>query len=234
MTITSEQLAAFADGELDEMTAARVRRAVEADPALASELEQVTQLRAILAARFDPVLAQPVPEQLSGLIEDAAKVVNLGDARSARQKFWQRQEIRFGGGLAVAASLALVVLVVGRNAQPADYAGTQFAMVLDDTLSGQTAPDGTKLLVSFRDNSGQACRGFTGNAGSGIACRDDRGWKLKMSGAAASQSSTQFRQAGSADAAIMAAAQEMADGPALDSSAEQAARADGWKVKPSR
>ena len=33
MTITPEQLAAFADGELDELAAVRVRRAVDADPA---------------------------------------------------------------------------------------------------------------------------------------------------------------------------------------------------------
>lgn len=100
MTITSEQLAALADGELDEMTAARVRRAVEADPALASELEQLIQLRSMLSGRFDPVLTQPVPDRLSKLIEDAAKVVDLGEVRAARQKLWQRQEFRFGGGLA--------------------------------------------------------------------------------------------------------------------------------------
>lgn len=232
MTITSEQLAAFADGELDEMTEARVRRAVEADPALARELEQLMQLRSTLSARFDPVLAQPVPEHLSKLIEDAAKVVNLGEARAARQKFWERRDFQFGGGLAVVASLALAVLLVERNAQPADYAGTQLAVALDDTLSGQTSPDGTKLIVSFRDRRGQACRGFSGNASSGIACRDDRGWKLEMTGKGATASSTQFRQAGSADAAIMAAAQDMAKGPALDSAAEKAARADGWKVEP--
>lgn len=232
MTVTSEQLAALADGELDEMTAARVRRAVEADPALASELEQLMQLRSTLSARFDPILAQPVPEQLSRLIEDAAKVVDLGQARAARQKFWQRREFRLGGGLAVAASLALVVLVVGRDGQPAGYAGTQLAMALDDTLSGQTAPDGTRLLVSFRDNRGQACRGFASNASRGIACRDDRGWKLEMTGGADAPASTQYRQAGSADAAIMQAAQDMAAGPALDSAAEQAARAGGWKVAP--
>lgn len=231
MTITSEQLAALADGELDEMTAARVRRAVEADPALASELEQLIQLRSMLSGRFDPVLTQPVPDRLSKLIEGAAKVVDLGEVRAARQKLWQRQEFRFGGGLAVAASLALAVLLVGRDAQPAEYAGTQLAMALDDTLSGQTASDGTKMLVSFRDSGGRACRGFTSSASSGIACRDDRGWKLQMTGGAAAQVSTEFRQAGSTDAAIMAAAQNMADEPALDSAAEKAARTAGWKVE---
>lgn len=232
MTVTSEQLAALADGELDEMTAARVRRAVEADPALARELEQLIQLRASLSARFDPILAEPVPAQLSRLIDDAAKVVDLGQARATRQKFWQRREIRFGGGLAVAASLALVVLVVGRTGQPTGYAPTQLAAALDDTLSGQTAPDGTKLLLSFRDSQGQACRGFSSRTSSGIACRDERGWKLQMTGGADALPSTQYRQAGSADMAVMAAAQEMAAGPALDAVAEKAARDAGWKADP--
>ena len=74
MTISPEQLAAYADGELDEITAARVRRAVEGDPHLASDLAQLTELHNMLAARFDPILAEPVPERLSSPIEDAAKV----------------------------------------------------------------------------------------------------------------------------------------------------------------
>ena len=235
MTITPEQLAAYADGELDDLTAARVRRAAEADPALAAELAQLSALRSLLAARFDPVLVQPVPERLTHAIEHAieaaAKVVSLSDVRAARQSLWQRPQFRFAAGSAIAAALVVAVLVGGPAGTPSGYADRQLAAALDGTLSGQTAPDGTKLLLSFRDDSGTACRGYAGQSASGIACRDDRGWKLNVLGQAGAPATTQYRQAGSADAAIMAAAQDMAAGPALDAAAEDAARKAGWQAE---
>ena len=231
MTITPEQLAAYADGELDDLTAARVRRAIEGDPALAAELARVTALRDMLAARFDPVLAEPVPERLTTAIEAAAKVVSLSDVRAARQRLWQRPQFRFAAGSAIAASLVVAVLVGGSGGTPAGYADRQLAAALETTLSGQTAPDGTKLLLSFRDDSGTACRGYAGQSASGIACRDDQGWKLKVSGQGGAQATTQYRQAGNTDAAIMAAAQDMAAGPALDAAAEEAARKAGWQAQ---
>ena len=229
MTPTPEQLAAYADGELDEVAAARVRKEIEADPALAEQLEQLTSLKAMLSARFDPVLSEPLPERLTQPIVDAAKVVDLGAVRAQRQSLWQRREFRFAAGAAIAASLVVAVLIGGRGDNPAGYAGTQLAAALDETLSGQTAPDGTRMLISFRDGSGLACRGYAAKDASGIACRDDRGWKVKPIGGRGEEQSTQYRQAGSEDAAVMAAAQDMAAGDALDAAAEQAARQSGWK-----
>ena len=231
MTITPEQLAAYADGELDELAAVRVRRAVEGDPALAAELARLTALRSMLAARFDPVLAQPVPERLTNAIEIAANVVSLSDVRAARQSLWQRPQFRFAAGSAIAATLVVAVLVGGPGGTPSGYADRQLAAALDATLSGQTAADGTKLLLSFRDQNGTACRGYAGQSASGIACRDDQGWKLKAMGQTGAPATTQYRQAGSADAAIMAAAQDMAAGPALDAAAEEAARKAGWQAE---
>ena len=228
MTITPEQLAAYADGELDEVTAARVRLAMETDPALAEQLEQLTTLRMMLTARFDPILAEPLPERLTQPIADAAKVVDLGTVRAARQSLWQRREFRFGAGAAIAASLVVAVLVGGRGGLPEDYADKQLAAALDGTLSGQAAPDGTRLLISFRDDGGQACRGYAAKDASGIACRDERGWKMRVLGAAGAHSTTQYHQAGSSESAVMAAAQDMAQGPAFDTAAEEAARKTGW------
>ena len=53
---------------------------------------------------------------------------------------------------------------------------------------------------------------------------------LRFTGAGAVEQSADYRQAASADAAVMAAAQDMAAGPALDAAAERAARADGWRA----
>ncbi len=231
MTISAEQLAAYADGELDELTAARVRREIDDNPALASELSRLTALRAMLAARFDPILEETVPERLRAPIDDAAKVISLDDVRQARRSFWQRPPVRFGFGAAIAASLVVTVLV-GRHGGTETYADVQLAAALDGTLSGQAAPDGTRLLISFRDGSGAMCRGYAAPATSGIACHDDRGWKLKVVGATGKEQSAQYRQAGSADSAVMAQAQEMASGPAFDAAAEVEARQSGWSKHP--
>ena len=231
MTITPEQLAAYADGELDDVTAARVRRALEADPELMRELAKLTALRTMLVARFDPILDEPVPGYMAAPIQDAAKVVSLAEVRAARQSLWQRPQFRLGVGAAIAASLVVTVLVGGLGRTPQGYADTQLAAALDGTLSGQTAPDGTRMLISFRDNSGAACRGYVSGSASGIACHDVRGWKLKLLGAAAAHQTSQYRQAGSADPAVMAAAQDMAAGPALNTADEAAAREAGWQLQ---
>ena len=231
MTITPEQLAALADGELDDLTAVRVRREVDADPALTAELARLSGLRTLLAARFDPILTDPVPARLTGPIEAAAKVVSLSKVRAARASLWQRPQFRLAAGSAIAASLVIAVLVGERGGTPSGYADGQIAAALDRTLSGQTAPDGTKLLLSFRDDRGAVCRGYSGGKTSGIACRDDRGWKIRKLGAAGERATTQYQQAGSDDAAIMAAAQDMAAGPAFDAAAEQSALKAGWRAE---
>ncbi len=231
MTISAEQLAAYADGELDEVTTARVLRAVEDDPALAGELAKLSELWAMLAARFDPVLAEPVPERLSRPIADAAKVVSLDAVRAARQSLWQRPQFRLGAGAAIAASLVVTLLIAGHDEAPQGYADTQLAAALDDTLSGQTAPSGTRLLVSFRDRKGAACRAYSSQTATGIACHDETGWKVEASGPAGSKQTTQYKQAGSADATIMAAVQDMAVGPAFDTVAEEFNRKTGWQAE---
>lgn len=228
MTIFPEQLAAYADGELDEVTATRVRRAIADDPELARELDRLTALRGLLAARFDPILTEPVSERLTAPIAAAAKVVSLDEVRTARRKLWQRPQFQRGAVAAIAASLLVTVMVSGRGGAPAGYADRQLAAALDETMSGQTGPDGTKLLISFRAENGGVCRGYSGKDASGIACRDKQGWKVMVLGGAGAQSTTQYQQAGSTDAAVMAAAQDLAAGPAFDTAAEAAARKMGW------
>ena len=233
--ITPDQLAAYADGELSEFDMARVRCAVDADPALARQLADLSGLRTALRARFDPVLAEPVPERLTAPLHAAGKIVRLGDVRAARRRpVWQRPALRYGGGLAIAASLVFAVLIGLRTPLPAGYAGGELAAALDEAASGQSAAGGTRVLISFRNAGGQVCRGYSGERSSGIACHDPAGWKVQpigpgSSGDASPVQAGQYRQAGSTDSAVMAAVQDMAAGPALDAAAEQTARADGWR-----
>jgi hypothetical protein len=86
-----------------------------------------------------------------------------------------------------------------------------------------------RVPVSFRDRSGAYCRVFTSSAADGIACRDGSGWALRETRAGAAGEATEYRQAGSGDAALMTAAQAMMAGDPLDAAAEARAKAAGWR-----
>ncbi|MEL7720532.1 hypothetical protein AAG598_10850 [Citromicrobium bathyomarinum] len=102
--------------------------------------------------------------------------------------------------------------------------------MLDERLvASQSQTVETRVLLSFRGEEGRYCRAFSGSAGSGIACRDDEGWKLEAVGNDSEGASTDYRMAGAGDSEILALAQEMAAGPALDAEGEKAARAQGWR-----
>lgn len=234
MTLSPETLAAFADGQLDSAEAADVARAVDADPALARQVERHRALRARLAAHYAPVLEAPLPDRLrQAVMPPEATVVDLAQARARRTR-----RLTWGGGigLALAASLTLAVVLQRPGAETPlpGYADGALASALDNQLSGQ-APVGApvRVVISFADASGALCRGYASGQGGGIACRDDRGWKVtRQLGAQVATPEADdgaYRQAGSHDAALMALAQDMAQGAALDQAAERAARAEGWR-----
>lgn len=228
MTVTPETIAAYADGELDELAAARVARAVAESPELAEQLAAHQALREQLAAHFAPILSEPVPTAISAPIVAASKVVDLGQVRAERAAWWQAPAVRWGGP-ALAASLMLAVLLPRGGDTPQGYAPTQLAAALEAAPSG-TASDGTRVLLSFRDEAGAFCRGYASPVQSGIACKDATGWRVRMTADGSAAQTGEFRQAGSAEAVVMAAAQDLAAGPALDAAGERAARANGWRA----
>ncbi|MDE2405557.1 MAG: anti-sigma factor [Sphingomonadales bacterium] len=227
MTISREQVAAFADGELVGEEARAVAAAVAADPALLAEVEAHRALRARLAAHFAPVMQAPVPDRLrdAALQDRSAEVIDF--AAAAARGFPPR-----GWRVALPALAASLVLAfLGFNAwQDRHYAQGPLAGALDQQLAA-TAPAAApvRVLLSFRDGEGQFCRAFSASDRSGIACRDERGWRLHDLQAADPRQASTYRQAGSSDAAIMAAAQAMAAGPALDAAAEAAAARRHWR-----
>lgn len=230
MTVTREELTAFADGELDEPRRSQVAAEVARDEALAAEVERHRALKAQLGAHFGPVLDQPVPARLTALLGgDENKVT---DFTAARQKREARLRIpRWGwiAGPALAASLAMAV-ILPRGGTPEGYVGTQLAAVLDQRLVIDQAPgEDLRVLLSFRDEAGAYCRAFAGADQSGIACRDETGWKLQFEGQGAEGQGRDYRMAGADASEVMARAQEMAAGPALDAPEEVRARASGWR-----
>lgn len=228
MSIDPEMLMAYADGELGPIEAKRVERAIAEDPALAEEVERHRALRAALNARFAPIAEEAVPDRLADMLR--SNVVALPQPRPVSPV---RGWARWGG--AIAASLVLG-LAIGHGLQDPGYVRTQGGQLyaagqLAGALDTQLAADqgAIRTPVSFRDARGGYCRIFTSSTADGIACREKKGWTLHQTRPGAAQGKTDYVQAGSADPALMAAAQEMMAGDPLDAAAEQQARKAGWR-----
>ena len=249
-TIDPETLAAYAEGQLGPAEAAKVEAAIAADPALGQEVAAHRALKARLLSHFEPVMQAPVPDPLLALIRGggsegaapapAAQVVDLAVARAARDAAPRRSVLghRWAVGGAMAASLVLGLFIGGRAPSGALVRESDGRLVaaagldraLSEEVSSGSAAGGVRILLSMRDSAGSYCRAFDAGTMAGIACRDDRGWVIRRADAAGSGGEAgAYRQAGSSDAAIMAAAQDMAAGDALDAAAEKAAMARGWR-----
>lgn len=230
MSVTREELAAFADGELGEPRRSQVAAEVAQDEALAADVERHRALKAQLSAHFAPILEQPVPYRLADLLGGRdTTVVDLATARQRREGRLRIPRWGWIAGPALAASVALAVLLPGRGT-PEGYAAPQIAAVLDERLVAEQEPgQEIRVLLSFRDDAGVYCRVFSAEAQSGIACRDDAGWKLRHQRTGSPEQDGEYRMAGSGAAQVLEQAQSMAAGPAFDARQEREARASGWR-----
>lgn len=232
MTPTPEQIAAFADDQLDGEERDAVATAIAADPALQRQVEAHRALSAKLSAHFAPLMDRELPETLTAPLEPGeAEVVDFAAARERKET--RRTIPRWGwiAGPALAASLALAVVLPrgGSDDAPGALSG-ELASALDSQLSAtQHADADTRILLSFANAEGDYCRAFTAPEVSGIACREADGWQLERLATGSEAGPSEYRQAGSDVSDILAAAQEMARGGALDAEAEAAARAKGWR-----
>lgn len=231
MTLPKETIAAYADGELDGEALREVEAALAADPELQAQVERHRALKARLSAYFAPIADLPVPEHLIRAVKGGAEVVDFAEA-AARKRAAAAPPPRFAWfGPALAASLVVALVGYGVSKRSVhDYAVGEVAVALDNQLvATQPAGAPVRVLLSFRDGEGHFCRGFSSETQSGIACRDGRGWKLGKVLGGEKAASGDYRQAGSADAEVMAAIQDMAQGPALDAQGEKDAMRDGWR-----
>lgn len=236
MTITPEELAAFADGEVKGPLEAEIAALVGADPELAKKVAAHKALQDQLGAHFAPILEQPLPDRLTAPLQTESEVVDFQAAKASRAPKAANDDSpamkRWGwiAGPALAASLAVAVFLPRGGDGSEEYADAQLAAVLDSQLVADQGRDAnTRILLSFKNEGGEFCRAFSGGDASGIACRDSSGWQLRHSGAAGEQQGTEFRQAGNDEADLMAIVQEMAAGPALDEAEEAAAKEKGWQ-----
>lgn len=244
MTIDPEMLAAYADGELGPEETARVEAAIAADPALARQVEAHRALRTTLSAHFAPILDMPVPDRLTAALLPRDNVFDLAAARKAKagaaEGTAQAQPAStrwiVGGALAASLALGLVIggqtgsgsSVISRDGQLIASAGLDRALTVQLASAQSGAP--VRILLSFKNADGRFCRGFEQGAVAGIACRTGESWtieRIQANGGKGQQGG--YRQAGSAASEIMAAAQDMAVGDALDMQAEEAARDADWR-----
>lgn len=230
MSFDPATVAAFVDGELDDLTARRIEREAENDPAIAAEIARHRALRAQLSAHFAPVADEPVPDRLRALLVDAGVDTSLSERREAKRARFA--PAHWG---AIAASLVLGLTLGLRPWAPApDVTGANGMLVasggladaLDTQLaSNQPANADIRIALSFRDKQGRTCRSFEGPDLSGIGCRDGGRWALERT--AAGQKGSEYRQASSGELAAASAA--MMAGAPFDAAAERAARNKGWQ-----
>ncbi|NIA72417.1 DUF3379 domain-containing protein [Pelagibius litoralis] len=201
--LTSEQIAAYVDGSLDEAEAAAVAEAIEKDAEARAYAEEVREANRLLREAFDGPMAEPVSAELRDTIlgsdlesGDAAprgEVVDFAKAREARRP-WV--------GMALAASIALVVGITstavffpGGPDQPAPLVAVGptpstglLHTALESLASGEVSEEGVQLMLTFRDGADRICREFelAGKAANtmdfGIACRGggDSGWQVEI------------------------------------------------------
>ncbi|MEZ5970922.1 MAG: hypothetical protein R3C31_03860 [Hyphomonadaceae bacterium] len=231
MSVDTEKLIAFADGELSGAEAAEVEAALAEDPALREQLESHRQLSARLSAAFDGALTEPVPRRLTEAAQTLrqAEVIDFASRRTAK---WSFRE--YG---AMAASIALGLVVgVGVLQPPAPMvataaSGLEAQGALSEALNTQLAADeagAVRIGVSFRNHDGAYCRAFdlTQGGASGIACRDNNRWSIPL--LSGSSTGGEVRTAG-ASTEVLNAVDAMIEGDPLDAAAERAARDADWR-----
>jgi len=97
-------VAAYVDGEVDDLTARRIEREAESNAALAAAIARHRALTVQLAAHYAPVAAEPVPDRLRALLADTSIDTSLAERR-------ERRRLRFAPAHmgAIAASLLLEI-----------------------------------------------------------------------------------------------------------------------------
>lgn len=236
MTSSDAELAmAYADGELDPLSARRFEKRMAQDAALGEAVAQHRRLRDTLGAAFTNEDARDVSDPLAAMIRQSAGVASLDEAREKRR--WRPAPRDWMAGGAVAASL-IVGLMIGHGTGQPDVALRDGALVaqaglgrtLDTQLASAQADDApVRILVSFQDTGGRYCRAFASGSVDGIACKQGSEWRLQSTRPGTLAARTEFRQAGTDDAELLAQAQTMMAGAPLDAHAEAAASARGWR-----
>ena len=245
MTFSDESLGAYADDQLPMDERAGLEAALATDSQLSARLKAHLALRAQLRGAFDPVLSEPVPAALINAVTQGAQSQDHGQVIAfPRRRGWNRAGV-WWSGMGIAASLVLGV-ALGRGVAPGSAtdltvaqngtitANGALAGALERQTSGPTTEKPIQIGLSFRAADAGYCRTFrlTRSDGSaGIACREPKGWSVRMLAATGpAPSAAVYRRAASDyPSAVMETVQSMAVGSPMDSTAERVAITRGWR-----
>ena len=235
MSFDKATIAAFVDGQLDDLTARRIEREAATNPALTAEIARLRTLTDRLQRHYGPFASETIPEELMRLLAPRGAATDTLDTSLAARR--EEKRVRFAPMHwgAVAASLVLG-LTLGTQPwrPPADVAIVGETLVASGTLataldtqlaSNQPADAPIRISLSFRDRNGRTCRSFEGAVLAGIGCRVEDGWALERTMPGSRQAD--YRQASSGE--LAAAASAMMAGDPFDEAAENKGRANDWR-----
>lgn len=237
--IDQETFFAWLDGELSPDEAADIERQVAGDPDLQRQAANHHALIAGLRSAFAPVAEAPLPPHLAETLAPSTgrDIVDFAEARARRATrsappLWRQ-------AAAMAATLAFGV-IVGSQIVP-DAAGpvqahegrlvasAELKSALNARLASAPSDSGARIGMTFRDKSGTICRTFEDQAASGLACRDDRDWRVLGLFPAPEGQLTDYRMAAGPHPGLLSLVDERIAGDPLDAAQEKDARDREWR-----
>lgn len=237
--VTNEKLAAYADGELDDVESAQMSRSLAEDELLRARLARITSLDSQLRAAFE-LEDQDVPRRLTQMLEPAAR----GVAPTSALRWW------IPAGAAIAAGVAGIaiggLLPTENNDGWLEARGGSYALAGIAQTAADHTPSGSRYvaqsvtvqpIVSFLAGDGRPCRELqieeSGVGTHAVACREQGQWRVEALVRSEAHGATEgYRPAGgNRDSAISAVQARLKITAVLDAKAEDDAIAAGWPAK---
>jgi hypothetical protein len=237
VTISTEKLLAFVDGELNPSERAEVEAAMAGDTALRDRVEREQRMRRRLAGAFDPTLDEAVPPRLAAALATGA-ADNVAVFAPKRARVWSTRE---WGAMAASLAAGLIIGLGVMSAQAPLLAPSANGLTahgaLAQALESQVAANtdaNVRIGISFQSHDGDYCRtfGVAREHLAGLACKVSEQWRVPVA-AQLGSAGGEIRTAGAdAPAPVLNAVDAMIAGDPLDAAGEAQARANHWRVQP--
>lgn len=231
MSIAPERLMAYVDGQTDAEESARIRAALQSDPALQAQAALWQAQSQALRAAYDPIMDEAVPARLRELVAPQAQILTF----SSRPGQWRS----LGAGLAALAAAALLGFQIGANPGSAVlrsgsegvWAKGVLASALERQASGPNAKGPIAIAFTLDGPDGAPCRAFRVQSQGldGLACRQRQGWSVLALGTQAKSAPGAYATASGLSASVLASLEGMQSSEALNTEAEAARIKAKWR-----
>jgi len=237
MTIPTETLMAYVDGELPSDEIAHVEAEIAKNPEAARYVAEQQALRRDLHAAFGAVLDAPVPDTLTAAVLRGTKPQSgTGWRDLLARRFWVWTGLPAGAALAAGVALGVLLTapasnIIAGNGGLVAHGGLETA--LNSQLAAeQTASAEAKIGISFRNRSGDFCRTFAAQRVAGVACHENGVWHIAALARSEAEAQGAYAPAASAmPDTIRSVVTGMIAGGPLDAAGERRAQAQGWNPR---